>query len=259
MKIRVIAGAIMVIVVVPIFLMGGIYVKALGALILGAGLTELLGICHKRHWSYLIDVFVYIYGFYIMFFDQSHELFSSHLFFVFFFIMLICALIFASFSIQEVFYLTVMTTFLAVAGKSLISIDETYHYAAILYIACANFGCDTGAYFAGVKFGKHKLIPRISPKKTIEGSIGGMVLGTFLATFVGYLCHLPLSLSEMFLLAFLMTIVAQIGDLTFSAIKRHANIKDYSQLIPGHGGVLDRVDSLLFNIIAFSLWIWILH
>lgn len=111
--------------------------------------------------------------------------------------------------------------------------------------------CDTFAYFAGRFFGKHKLIPDISPKKTIEGSIGGIVftVGAFalycfiVNKFWGDNVHL--SYITLIILGFFASIISQIGDLVASAIKRQYDIKDYGRLFPGHGGVIDRFDSVM--------------
>ncbi len=130
--------------------------------------------------------------------------------------------------------------------------------APLLFIVLATYGSDTGAYFAGVAFGKHKLIPRLSPKKTVEGSIGGIVLGTIAASIFSYFNPLPISFGASVLVAFVLTITAQIGDLTFSSLKRTKGIKDFSNLLPGHGGVLDRLDSLTFNTLVFCLFLYCL-
>lgn len=105
---------------------------------------------------------------------------------------------------------------------------------------------DTFAYFTGVFFGKHKLIPRISPKKTIEGSVGG-ILGTVLVTVAFAMFFKEENPIYFVPLAIVGSTVSQLGDLFASAIKREFNIKDYGNLIPGHGGVLDRFDSILFT------------
>lgn len=108
---------------------------------------------------------------------------------------------------------------------------------------------DTFAYFTGVLFGKHKLIPDVSPKKTIEGSIGGtlfcsasfILFGIIIDVFFG-------SNANLIFLAvggFIMALISQIGDLIMSVIKRHYGIKDYGKIFPGHGGMLDRFDSIL--------------
>ena len=104
---------------------------------------------------------------------------------------------------------------------------------------------DTGAYFTGRYFGKHKLHELVSPKKTIEGAIGGILLATIVAFLAGI--FLPfLSYQEAFFLGILTSIIGILGDLWESGLKRVAGVKDSGSLLPGHGGVLDRFDSLLF-------------
>ena len=118
----------------------------------------------------------------------------------------------------------------------------------IFFAALVTWATDTGAYLFGVAFGRHKLIPRISPNKTVEGAVGGLVA----AGLVGWLCSrgitpflTPLAATTVGIFTGLM---AQAGDLVESLIKRDAGIKDSAELIPGHGGVLDRFDSLLFTV-----------
>ena len=105
--------------------------------------------------------------------------------------------------------------------------------------------CDTGAYFIGSFFGKHKLCPEISPKKTVEGAIGGigssLIVSVILALCFGNKGHLVVTL----IATVLLCIVGIMGDLFASTIKRSVGLKDYSNLIPGHGGILDRFDSML--------------
>ena len=105
---------------------------------------------------------------------------------------------------------------------------------------------DTFAYFTGVFFGKHKLIPEVSPKKTVEGAIGGTVFCTL--SFVLYSIVKGCDTQSVILLGvigLIAAVVSQLGDLSASLIKRHYGIKDYGKLFPGHGGVLDRFDSIL--------------
>lgn len=123
----------------------------------------------------------------------------------------------------------------------------------IWLIIIATYCCDTAAYFSGRFFGKHKLNERISPKKTIEGSIGGWMLGAICSFAFAYFFIPEMILWEMLAASLILPISGQIGDLAFSAIKRCYGIKDFSNLLPGHGGVLDRLDSLIFNFICFNL------
>jgi phosphatidate cytidylyltransferase len=108
-------------------------------------------------------------------------------------------------------------------------------------------GADTGAYYVGRAIGKHKLAPNISPGKTWEGVIGGMASGLLMATLAHYWFFRDFPLKWMLPLAAVMVIVGILGDLTESAMKRGAGAKDAAKLLPGHGGLLDRLDSLLFN------------
>ncbi len=111
---------------------------------------------------------------------------------------------------------------------------------------------DAGAYFAGVFLGKHKLCPNISPKKTVEGFAGGIVAGIIGSVLIG-LVYMPIYRSVSFnlwmllIIGALVSIVSVLGDLSFSLIKRACNIKDYGSVFPGHGGFLDRCDSVILS------------
>jgi phosphatidate cytidylyltransferase len=108
-------------------------------------------------------------------------------------------------------------------------------------------GSDTGAYYVGRALGKHKLAPTISPGKTWEGVAGGIAASLILATLAHYWFFRELPLKLALPLAAVMTVLGILGDLTESALKRGAGTKDAAKLLPGHGGILDRLDSLLFN------------
>ncbi|MCI7733179.1 MAG: phosphatidate cytidylyltransferase [Dysosmobacter sp.] len=131
------------------------------------------------------------------------------------------------------------------------------HRAYLLLPFILSFACDTFAYFAGRAFGKHKLAPKVSPKKTIEGSIGGIagnvVCGLLFVLVMDRAFGAGISYGAMAVLALLCSIVAQVGDLSFSLIKREFGIKDYGHLFLEHGGVLDRFDSVLFVTPVFEI------
>jgi len=116
--------------------------------------------------------------------------------------------------------------------------------------------CDTAAYFGGSLLGRHPLAPSISPKKSFEGAIFGF-FGSIAGGIVGWLVFQPTSfiIAEFAFLGAAIGIVGQVGDLAESAVKRETGIKDSSRLLPGHGGVLDRFDSLLFALPA--VWFWL--
>ncbi|MGL1901790.1 MAG: phosphatidate cytidylyltransferase [Fibrobacterales bacterium] len=122
-----------------------------------------------------------------------------------------------------------------------------------LFICMTMWVCDSGAYFVGVSIGKRKFAPKISPKKSWEGSIGGTVLTLLFGYFLG---PAMTGLTEINVLCFclIMAITAQVGDLFMSAFKRYAGVKDSSHLFPGHGGILDRFDSLFFAAPVAVIW-----
>ena len=114
-----------------------------------------------------------------------------------------------------------------------------------------SWGCDTCAYCVGVLIGKHKMAPKLSPKKSIEGGIGGLagaaLLGALYALAINKWGGASAGVVEYALICFVGGIISMIGDLAASAIKRNHEIKDYGKLIPGHGGILDRFDSVIFT------------
>ncbi|HEX3016020.1 MAG TPA: phosphatidate cytidylyltransferase [Desulfobacteria bacterium] len=150
--------------------------------------------------------------------------------------------------------------------------DTSFNYLAVSYVAvlfahlvllrsleqglyltfltlAVTWATDTGAYFAGRAFGRHSLAPRVSPHKTIEGSIGGLLAAAGIGALIGYWVPNQ-TLSPMVLAGFGLVagITGQLGDLVESALKRFAGVKDSGQIIPGHGGILDRFDSFLFTV-----------
>ena len=119
----------------------------------------------------------------------------------------------------------------------------------LVIMLVAAWGSDTSAYFAGMLFGRHKLIPELSPKKTVEGAIGGVIGATLLMLLYGFIVSKATEFEPNYLilaiLGFTLSAVSQVGDLIASLIKRERGIKDYGKIFPGHGGVMDRFDSIL--------------
>ncbi len=150
-------------------------------------------------------------------------------------------------------YIIYAIMILGIAFNSLIKFRDE-NICLCIYIFLISFMTDTYAYIGGRLIGKNKLTS-ISPKKTIEGSIIGSVMGCFIgATFYNALIG-DLSLFSIIVISLLLSIISQFGDLFFSSIKRFYDKKDYSNLIPGHGGILDRLDSVIFVTILFRLLI----
>lgn len=130
-------------------------------------------------------------------------------------------------------------------------------YLVWLIFLCS-WGCDTCAYCVGVLFGKHKMAPVLSPKKSVEGAVGGVV-GAILLGII-YAAATKGGMMEYAIICGVGALISMVGDLAASAIKRNQGIKDYGKLIPGHGGILDRFDSVIFTApIIYFLSVLLIH
>ena len=128
--------------------------------------------------------------------------------------------------------------------------NKVYGNYFVWLIFISSWMCDTCAYYIGRTFGKHKLCPKISPKKTVEGSIGGLLGCTISCGFFGVFAisqGVPVSLIHFIIIGIICGVFSQFGDLAGSSYKRFVGVKDYGHLIPGHGGILDRFESSLFS------------
>jgi phosphatidate cytidylyltransferase len=139
------------------------------------------------------------------------------------------------------------------APLALLKRDPVHGAAWVLFAIAVSFGNDTGAYFAGRAFGRHKLYPAVSPGKTVEGGVGGMAAGLLIMLVGRALFAAWLTIGDCLFVAIPAGIVGPIGDLVESLIKRAAGVKDSGRLLPGHGGMLDRIDALLF----VSAWMYL--
>jgi phosphatidate cytidylyltransferase len=128
----------------------------------------------------------------------------------------------------------------------------------IFFLLLVTWAGDTGAYYAGTLYGQHRLAPRISPKKTVEGLMGGLIAATMTAYLARWWFMPDLSGFDCVILAIIITLTGLWGDLAESAIKRSVGAKDSGGLLPGHGGMLDRLDSLLFSAPAFYYYVTVI-
>lgn len=175
-----------------------------------------------------------------------------------------------SIKFSEIAYCAVTTLMIAfglgsVAGLSVIR-GRDFANLLVFTVMFIPWGADIGGYFTGVFLGKHKLCPKVSPKKTVEGFIGSLVFGTAFPVLYAYLYLRLSNIGVEYTVDYIAlcgislccVLVSVLGDLTFSIIKRNYGIKDYGNLIPGHGGILDRFDSVIFvaptMLILFSVY-----
>lgn len=149
------------------------------------------------------------------------------------------------FTFEDVAFATLATLYIGMGFYYFIETRE----AGLIYIFYSLFiiwATDSGAYFIGRAIGKNKLWPEISPNKTVEGFIGGIICAVIVAALFVFFTDINASLIQLMLITVLLSIFGQIGDLVESALKRHYDVKDSGHILPGHGGILDRFDSLLF-------------
>lgn len=249
MKRRIITGILMVIILLPPILLGGIWINILIGIFGLIGAYELVMVRGKVFDNFLfllVLLFLLAFG---IFGTKYHMLIIVSLLFS----LLLLAVFDEKYDIADLSILFIFTLIFALAINMIIQIYMVNNYI-MLFICFATFGTDVGAYFFGFFFGKHKLNERVSPKKTIEGAIGGWASGAIMSLVFGYFVLSNVySLPFMFVCSLILPVVSQIGDLSFSLLKRHYHIKDFGTIFPGHGGVLDRIDSLVACLAIFTI------
>lgn len=152
--------------------------------------------------------------------------------------------------VSEIFFTTVYIIVSFTSMSMIRYIDREVGLYVVILAFVAAWMSDVGAYFVGTLIGKHKLIPEVSPKKTVEGSIGGIFIAIVSMLIYGFIldliiANLKVNYIVLAVLGLLLSVISQIGDLIASLIKREHGVKDYSNLLPGHGGIMDRFDSLM--------------
>lgn len=157
---------------------------------------------------------------------------------------------------EKLCFMIFVSTFISVTMSTLLYLNRTGEEHGLFYVVltlCGAWLADSGAYFAGTFLGRHKLCPNISPKKTVEGIIGGVITNGIIFVLLG-LGYTKLIASGdvsanyilLFVLGMICALLGLLGDLSASLLKRQTGIKDYGNIMPGHGGVMDRFDSVLF-------------
>ena len=262
MKKRILSAIIMILIFVPLLLVGGIPFTIFMTLLAIASMYELMTIRErKKKFPLLVKIASYLlvilssvltYNQNIFSYTMSYKLIS--------FIVLIFLLPILlnnkkkmDYDINDALYLVGSLLFINIAFN-LILVVRNYSLDYLIYLLLITVITDTFALITGMYIGKTKLAQSISPHKTVEGFVGGVLMGTFVATtFYFTVIDSNISLAVLIFTTLFLAVVGQLGDLVFSSIKRTYDVKDFSNLIPGHGGILDRFDSLIFVILAFIL------
>lgn len=245
---RIITALVIIAVVIPPLLFGGWLLAALLALIIVVGGFELFQLTPNYQKMPPLFYFIILGICYVLLFVDIKYRFA--ILGISVIAILASPVFFAKMTSRDSFIISAVFILFYAFASSFIAIHE-YNTMLVWYVIIATYACDTGAYFSGYFFGKHKLCERISPKKTIEGSIGGIVFSILLSAVFAFFFLKDVPLILLVIASLSMPIISQIGDLAFSAIKRNYNIKDFSNIFPGHGGFMDRIDSLVYNLVFF--------
>lgn len=296
---RVLTACVMAAVGIPVIIFGNWFFFIFIFILTLIAIHEVLQAPGKRRYNILIMGVVYIFtlSFIYWMFFKDREVFNQiveHGIFtlnsitvstigitVFFLMLFLISIAVEKFTINDVCYLFSLALFvgLSVLGVYFLrffpaslpdhaysSVNDFRSCLLFVYVLIGDFMSDIGAYFVGVLFGKHRMNPRISPKKSWEGFFGGVLISFGVSFGFAAVCDalnapiLPGILDFqgtnwlwLLLLSFLMPITANIGDFLFSAIKRNFAIKDFGTILPGHGGILDRCDSLLVTSLVTAI------
>lgn len=252
---RIIGGIIIVLISFPFLILGGYY-NAIFCSILGIlALKEIEDLKKELipKSLYIINLLVIFLGILFSYIRQNNFYFDYRWLSILILYLFIPNIIYKDkYSSSTSFYLLANMVFLGTFFSSLIMIREINGWL-LIYLLSVSVFTDCFALIVGKMLGKHKCAPTISPGKTWEGSIGGIVFGVVISSFI-YLGKIGTkNIFTLFILTFVLSLIGEIGDLIFSKIKRENNIKDFSNLIIGHGGLLDRIDSLIFIVLTYVL------
>ena len=242
-------------VVVPPVLLGGIWMDLLAGAVILLGSYEIAGLKDESSPQWPMTILIVVVVFMMRYCGTMWFPVTAGAWIVLLFII---SLFDETITSDQVVYTFTMSLIFVFALQAIDRIYASgFKGAGMLYVGLACYGCDTGAYFFGSFFGKHKLIPRVSPNKTWEGAVGGYFCGMIVSMLFGIFLSDTMPNDLVIAGSIILPFIAEIGDLAFSQIKRRWNMKDFGSLFPGHGGVLDRVDSLLFCLMIFNaLMIW---
>ncbi len=263
---RVISAIVALLIFIPIIIKGGIIFNIAAYIVSVLALKEFLDARgKKKEIPFFINLIAYIFLTLIVLVDvrSASTLFSldyrvlASLFIAF----LLPAVLYhdaKKYNITDAFYMIGGVLFLGIS-LALLIMARNLDLKVFVFLFTITITTDIFAYVSGMLIGKHKLLPEISPNKTWEGLIIGTIMGVFVSSMFYYTC-IDSNISKLTILAVctFLSLLGQFGDLVFSAMKRYFGIKDFSNIMPGHGGILDRLDSIIFVILGFTFFINIL-
>lgn len=266
MKKRILGGVLVAIIVIPLLLIGGLPFALLMAVLGAAGMYELLKVRKsKKEIPNYLKWFAYLAVMYLILNQYDSNVLVSNLEYsvlaalsFLFFIPILLVDDNERYNINDALFLFGSVLFIGLSFHSMIAI-RNYSVMHAIYLFLITCITDIFALITGSLVGKTPLSKKFSPHKTIEGLLGGTIMATILASMF-YLEAIPTELTVVNVVIITMTLslIGQLGDLIFSSVKRYYKQKDFSNLIPGHGGILDRFDSIIFVALAASWFLFII-
>lgn len=266
MKIRIISAIVLLAAFIPALLFGGIFFRILMLIAAMLGLHELLNLRKtKKEFPIFMELFAYIlvafltlsnYDSKTLYYLMDYRVMAFMIF------AFLAPIVFINnskkYNLNDALFLVGSTLFIGLSFNLLILI-RNFSLEYVIYLFVITIITDTFALLTGSYIGKYKLAEKISPNKTIEGLIGGVIMGTFVGTIYFHIAiDMTLNIGIIIFVTLLLSLIGQLGDLVFSAIKRYYGKKDFSNIIPGHGGILDRLDSIIFVVLGFILFLAVL-
>ena len=253
-------GALILAPLIVFLFLGGEYLKYLVMILSLLGMHEFYKVSRKKHFKPIgIIGYILCIAYYLNLSNNFSTSFNAYTLIAVIFLLLCIPVLYTNHNFIDIALTIFGFLYVAVFFSFIVFINnKVYGEYLVWIIFIASWVCDTSAYYSGRflgKGGKHKLAPKVSPKKTVEGALGGLLGSAIGCTVYGYIISrygVSIPLYHYSIIGVLCGIFGQFGDLIASSIKRFVGVKDYSNLIPGHGGILDRFDSILFvSVVAF--------
>ncbi len=251
MKTRIISGAVLVVLLIPTLLLGGYFMRVVLALVSLGGIYELHKVFKLEKELLCVISFIACIFYYIVY-EFKKDILIPEIIGLFLLLVFIYVIAYPKYKFKDAMVPLIAFIYAGVLVSFIFKIRsmEAGEYLVWL-IFISSWICDTCAYFTGVFLGKHKAFPVLSPKKTWEGCVGGVLGGiilgiVFAIIFGSKLSFLSSPVPAVAITVMVSSVLSIVGDLAASAIKRENGIKDYSNLIPGHGGIMDRFDSVIY-------------
>ncbi|MGV8980292.1 phosphatidate cytidylyltransferase [Clostridium sp.] len=253
-------GALILAPLIIFLFLGGYYLRYMVMVLSLFGMYEFYKVSRKKHYKPIgIIGYALCIVYYLNMGNDFGASFNIYILIAAIFLLLCIPVLYTNYNFVDVALTIFGFLYVAVFFSFIVFINNKQYGGYLVWIVfICSWVCDTAAYYSGRFFGKggkHKLCPKVSPNKTIEGSIGGLLGSVIGSTIYGYIISrygVPIQLYHFVIIGVICGIFGQFGDLIASSIKRYVGAKDYSSLIPGHGGILDRFDSILFvSVVAF--------